>query len=152
MEIDLSKRKDSTDTLLDGIFKASALDDFVKKHEDALQLPTLPEYLSALCREKRMIRAEVVRRAGIDRSFGFQIFQGVKNPSRDKIIQLAVGFGLGYEEAQALIKTAQKSALYPRIKRDAAIIYCLDRHLSFTDTQAVLSGMDIAVLGKDRDS
>lgn len=152
MEIDLSKRKDSTDTLLDGIFKASALDDFVKKHEDALQIPTLPEYLNALCREKRMIRAEVVRRAGIDRSFGFQIFQGVKNPSRDKIIQLAVGFGLGYEEAQALIKTAQKPALYPRIKRDAAIIYCLIRHLSFTDTQAVLSGMDIAVLGKDRDS
>lgn len=152
MEIDLSKRKDSTDTLLDGIFKASALDDFVKKHEDALQIPTLPEYLNALCREKRMIRAEVVRRAGIDRSFGFQIFQGIKNPSRDKIIQLAVGFGLGYEEAQALIKTAQKPALYPRIKRDAAIIYCLNKHLSFTDTQAVLSGMDIAVLGKDRDS
>ena len=151
METDLSKRKDSTNTLLDGIFKASALDDFIKKHEDALRLPTLPEYLDALCREKRMMRVEVVRRAGIDRSFGFQIFQGAKNPSRDKIIQLAVGFRLGYEEAQALLKIAQKPALYPRIKRDAAVIYCLNRHLSFTDTQAVLSGMDMAVLGKERD-
>ena len=151
METDLSKRKDSTDVLLDGIFKASALEDFVKTNEDALQLPTLPEYLDALCRQKKIMRAEIVRRAGIDRSFGFQIFQGVKNPSRDKVIQLAVGFELGYEETQVLIKIAQKAALYPRIKRDAAIIYCLNKHLSFTDVQAVLSGMDMPVLGMERD-
>ena len=151
METDSSKRKCSTDMLLDGIFKASALQDFVKMHEDALQLPTLPEHLDALCRDKRMMRSDVVRRAGIDRSFGFQIFQGVKNPSRDKVIQLAVGFGLGYEETQNLIKIAQKSALYPRIRRDAAIIYCLNKHLSFTDVQAVLTGMDMAVLGMERD-
>jgi hypothetical protein len=33
------------------------------------------------------------------------------------------GFGLGYEEAQALMQIAQKPALYPRIERDEAIIY-----------------------------
>jgi len=151
MEKDLSKRKYSTSTLLDGIFKAPALDHFIKEHEDALRIPTLSEYLDALCREKGMIRADAVRRSGLDRSFGFQIFQGTKNPSRDKIIQLAVGFGLDYEGAQALLKVARKSALYPRIKRDAAIIYCLNKHLSLMDTQAVLSGLQAAVLGRERD-
>lgn len=151
MQTDLSKRKDSTNTLLDGIFKASTLDNFIQEHEDALRVPTLSAYLGALCRGKGMLRAEVVRRAGIDRSFGFQIFQGTRNPSRDKVIQLAVGFGLDYEQAQALLKAAQKSALYPRIKRDAAIIYCLNKHLSFTDTQAVLSDLQATVLGQQRD-
>lgn len=114
METDLSKRKDSTTALLDGIFKASTLNNFLKEHGEALQLPTLPKYLEALCREKGMMRAEVVRRAGIDRSFGFQIFQGAKNPSRDKVIQLAIGFGLGYEEAQALFRLPKSPPCTPK--------------------------------------
>ena len=54
MQTDLSKRKDSTNTLLDGIFKASTLDNFIQEHEDALRVPTLSAYLGALCREKGM--------------------------------------------------------------------------------------------------
>lgn len=151
MDKNASEKKESTSTLLNGIFKAPAIDHFLKDHEAALELPTLPEQLDALCHEKGVERFEAVRRAGIERSFGFQIFQGTKNPSRDKVIQLAIGFRLGYEEAQELLKIAQRPALYPRFKRDAAIIYCLNRHLSFTDTQAVLSGMELSILGGERD-
>lgn len=151
METNDSVGKESTSALLDGLFKASALDTFIKDHEAALLIPTLPEHLNALCRQKDVERAEVVRRAGIDRSFGFQIFQGTKNPSRDKVLQLAIGFELGYEEAQALMKAAQKPALYPRLKRDAAVIYCLNKRLNFTDAQAVLSGLGLTILGKERD-
>lgn len=149
MESETSKTTTSTSSLLSGLFKASELTDFVARHEDALKLPALTEHLEALCKEKQMLRVEVIRRAGIDRSFGFQIFQGTKNPSRDKVLQLALGFGLGYEETQILLKIARKSELYPRIKRDAALIYCLNRHLSFTDAQAALSGMGITILGKE---
>lgn len=149
MESETSKNKTSTSSLLNGLFKASELTDFVARHEDSLGLPTLTEHLDALCTEKQMLRVEVIRRAGIDRSFGFQIFQGAKNPSRDKVLQLALGFGLGYEETQTLLKIARKSALYPRIKRDAALIYCLNRHLCFTDAQTLLSGMGSTILGKE---
>lgn len=147
MESETSKT--STSMLLNRLFKASELTDFVARHEDALSFPTLTEHLEALCKEKQMLRVEVIRRAGIDRSFGFQIFQGTKNPSRDKVLQLALGFGLGYEETQTLLRIARKSALYPRIKRDAALIYCLNRHLSFTDAQALLSSMESTILGKE---
>ena len=145
------EKQESTSGLLSGIFQTSSLSNFLAEHEASLQLPTLSEYLNALCQTKGVERFEVVKRAGIERSFGFQIFQGTKSPSRDKVIQLAIGFGMGLEEAQALIKLSQKSALYPRVKRDAAIIYCLNRHLDFTDTQAVLAGMKLAILGSERD-
>ena len=151
METKQSKDRESTSSLLGGIFKASELDAFIGSHQAAFEMPTLPAYLCALCEQKGVERFEAVRRAGIDRSYGFQIFQGTKNPSRDKVIQLAVGLMLDYEEAQALIKIAQKPALYPRFKRDAAIIYCINKHLSYTDTQAVLSGLDLTILGKERD-
>ena len=149
MKTETSKTKTSTSSLLNGLFKASELTDFVTTHDDALKLPTLTEHLDTLCKEKQVLRVDVIRRAGIDRSFGFQIFQGTKNPSRDKVVQLAIGFELGYAETQTLLKIARKSALYPRIKRDAALIYCLDRHLCFTDVQALLSGMGSTILGKE---
>lgn len=149
MDVGEPQRNTSTSKLLSGIFQASALSDFLETQAEALALPTLPEYLSALCEEKGVMRSVVIRRAGINRSFGFQLFQGTKNPSRDKMLQIAIGFGLGYDETQALLKIAHQSPLYPRIKRDAALIYCLNKHLSFTDTQAMLSGLDITILGRE---
>ncbi len=143
------KLKASTDTLLDGIFKASKFDRYVRSYESEMCLPSLSEHLATLCVEKDVRRASVIRKAGIDRSFGFQIFQGVKNPSRDKVIQLAFGFALDYEQTQQLLRIAHKSALYPRIKRDAALIYCLNRHMDLTDAQAMLSGMDLPILGRE---
>ncbi len=140
-------KQTSTSALLGGIFKASRVEDYLKAQEVSMRVPSLPEHLEALCGERNILRADVIRRSGLDRSFGFQIFQGTKNPSRDKVIQLAVGFGLDYEETQGLLRIARKSALYPRIKRDAALIYCINRRLSFTDTQALLSCMELAILG-----
>ena len=138
-----------TSALLRWLFKAPKLDGFMEEHAPALRLQPFHAYLNGLCREKGLLRADVIKRSGIDRSYGFQIFQGTKNPSRDKVIQLALGFDMGYEEAQELLRHARQSPLYHRIKRDAAIIYCLNRHLSFTDTQEALAAVGTATFGKE---
>lgn len=144
-------QKLNTDALLNGIFQACELDAFWGEHEAAFSFPALHDYLNVLCREKGMLRADIIKRAGIDRSFGFQIFQGVKKPSRDKVLQLAIGMRLTYEETQTLLRIARHPQLYPRIKRDAALIYCINRRMGFTDVQAMLSDLGVSILGRENE-
>ena len=84
---------------------------------------------------------------GSGRTYGHQLFSGKRKPSRDKVIQFAFGFGLDVEETQQLLKIAQKPSLYPKLKRDAAIIYCLSRNIEIAEVQNVLTGFELPILG-----
>lgn len=136
----------TTGELLARLFKATQLKDVFHK-EDIPQPPLFDEYLRQLCRGKGEIAEHVIKRAGIDRTYGHQLFSGRRKPSRDKVIQLAFGFGLDVEEAQKLLKAARHTALYPKIKRDAAIIYCLARNMEIAGVQNVLTEFNLPVLG-----
>lgn len=111
------------------------------------QPPPLHEYLRQLCQSRGETAERVIERAGIDRAVGDQLFSGRRKPSRDRVIQLAFGLGLDMEETQQLLKTARHTFLYSRIKRDAAIIYCLSRNMEIAEAQNVLAGLNLPALG-----
>lgn len=82
---------------------------------------------------------------------GHQIFNGTRRPSRDKLIQICFGLGLTVEAAQALLKTAEKSPLYPKLLRDAAIMRCLHDGKTLPQVQELLARLGLTLLdGGDR--
>lgn len=91
----------------------------------------------------------VIKAASIDRTYGHQIFNGTRRPSRDKLLQLAFGFGLKVEETQRLLRLAEKNPLYPKIKRDAAILHSLAEGKSLMETQELLQSLELTILGGD---
>ena len=110
-------------------------------------MPQFQEYITELCRRRNEAPERVIGRANIENSFGHQIFSGRRKPSRDTVIQLAFGFEADVDTAQALLKYAGKSQLYPRVKRDAAIIYCLHNHISLIKTQMILHDLALPLIG-----
>ena len=142
----MAKRENNTtDDLMNKLEEAASLERFLR--EDVHVLPPFDLYVEQLCLDRGEKREHVIKRAAIDRTYGHQLFNGTRKPSRDKVIQLAFGFGLDVEETQQLLRAAQKSPLYPRIKRDAAIIYCIIHGLQVADAQQMLSGFNLPVLG-----
>jgi hypothetical protein len=105
--------------------------------------------ITDLCVSKNVKPGRVINKSGIERTYGHQLFNGRRKPSRDKVLQLAFGFEMNYGEAQELLKAARKSALYPRVKRDAVIIYALNRGLGVYDVQATLRDLNLPLLGKE---
>jgi len=136
----------TTGELLARLFKATQLKD-VLENEDITQPPLFHEYLRQLCRGRGEVAERIIKRAGIDRTYGHQLFSGRRKPSRDKVIQLAFGFGLDVEETQQLLKAARHTSLYPKTKRDAVIIYCLARNMEIAEAQNVLAEFKLPVLG-----
>jgi len=139
----MSKQELKTDDLLKELISGRLDKDIL----DGASLPSFPEYLSSLCRELDMKREHVIKRSGITRTYGHQIFNGTRRPARDKVIQLAFGFGLSLDKAQELLRAAHKSMLYARVKRDAVILYSLEHKLGINETRELLQEFGMEPLG-----
>lgn len=133
----------NTEDLLKKLY-IDALDDFLDRD---VSLPSFHDYIAQMCLNQGETREHVIKRSGINRTYGHQLFNGTRKPSRDKVIQLAFGFGLELQQTQRLLKAAQESPLTPRIKRDAAILYGIIHHLDFSEAQKLLVSFDMAPLG-----
>ena len=136
-----------TDTLMRRIVRASTLADGFQQNEASMQTETFRDCLEALCRDRKLVAEKAIRQSGIDRSYGHQLFNGTRQPSRDKVLQLAIGMRLTVEETQRLLRSAGKSALYPRLRRDAVVLYGLGRAMSVMEVQSLLTHYDLTQLG-----
>lgn len=138
----------TTNTLLKRIVNSRDFREVLSKNENAFQEISVSEYLKKLCEERGLIPEQVIKKAQIDRTYGHQIFNGTRIPSRDKLIRLAFGFELSLEETQNLLKAAERSLLYPKIKRDAAIIFGITHKMSVMEVQYLLASIDVPLLGE----
>ena len=74
----------------------------------------------------------------MDKAFVYQIFNGSKRPSRDKLIAITFGMHLNEEETQRVLKIAGHSELYPRVPRDALILFSIQRGVDIWQTDDAL--------------
>lgn len=145
----MQERKVKTSELLRRLLKTASIKHFIKRHGNSMKTVPFHTYITCLCVEKETIPAHVIEKSGIERTYGHQLFNGRKNPSRDKVIQLAIGFGLNHDEAQLLLKMARRNPLYPRITRDAAVIHALHHQLPLVDLQATLTELSLPLIGEE---
>ena len=136
-----------TGTLMRRLFSTKSIDDYLRQNTQHLKTETFCECLRRHCLEKGLVAEHVIEHAQIERTYGHQLFNGTRNPSRDKVLQFAFGLGLSVEETQQLLRSAAKSLLYPRIRRDAIVIYALKEHWKMTDVQEVLDEYHLSLLG-----
>ena len=148
--MDSSKSKFTTASLMKKLFKSNDIKEFIEQNEDILKMPVFHEYIQNKCKEINEIPEKIILKSGLDRVYGHQIFQGIRKPSRDKVIQLAFGFELNVDETQELLKIACKNLLHPKIKRDAAIIFCLERKKGFIETQMMLDELQLEILSGNK--
>ena len=129
-----------TEELLDELLETPRIEEYLDAH--ALNAPSLAEYLNRLLADKRLKRSEVVRMANLNETFGYQIFTGSRSPSRDKVLQIAFAMALSVRETDRALRAAGVSALDPKGRRDAIIIFCLDRGRSLQKVNEELYRFD----------
>lgn len=125
-----------TEELLEELLTASDPAAFADEHR--ITRRSVPEYLQQLLDEKGMTRAEVVRKAGLNETFGYQIFMGQRNASRNKILQIAFAMALSLKETDRLLRAAGANELYCKNRRDAIIIFCLNKNYTLQKTDEEL--------------
>ena len=100
--------------------------------------PALTAHLDTLLRERGMTVGDVIVACNLDRSYGYQLFNGTRRPTRDFLLRLALLLRLPEGEAQRLLKLAVRPVLYARSRRDAAVLYALTHGLTEEETDKLL--------------
>ena len=126
----------TTEDLLKTLLRTDEYSQFQELKDNGIV--SLAEHLDALLDQKETSKAEVIYRARLDTVYGYQIFNGTRKPSRDKLLQLAFGFPLTYKETLTLLKIAGVGSLYVRRRRDSIIIFALNKGFSLEQLNELL--------------
>lgn len=100
------------------------------------------KYLDTIISERKISVPDVGVKALLSRSFTYQIFSGDRVPSRNIILRIALALELSLDDTQRLLKLADRGALYPKIKRDAVIIYGINNKLGLYKTDETLVSLN----------
>lgn len=123
--------KKSTDELLKSLKSSRDYNDFLSKEIGEISFASLAQYLELLIESKKLKKSDIILKGNLDKNYAYQIFNGTKtNPSRDKVLMIAFGMNLDFNETQVLLKKAKQPELYVRDPRDSIIIFCLEKKMT----------------------
>lgn len=108
--------------------------------------PAFHEYLNKLMREREIYAPNLIVGACLSKTYAYQIINGERLPGRDIILRVGLVMELNLDEIQRLLTLAGKSVLYPRIRRDAAILYCIRKKMTLDETNTFLGDLGEATL------
>ncbi len=135
-----------TKRLLGLLREEANFDEFLESGGDAINNPSLPALLLKHLKGSGKSVAQIADAAMLSQSFTYQAFSGIRNPGRNAIISLAFALGLHVDDLQRLLIVAQKGELYPRVRRDAAILFAIEHGYTLAQTEELLRSTGEATL------
>ena len=128
MKMKMERR--NTDDLRSELMDTPDLTTFLAANEDNFSSASAVARLNEMLEKKGLSKAALAKQSGMSEIYLHQIFAGRRNPSRSRMLCLCFGLSASLEETQELLRLCGLAELYPKVRRDAIIIFCLDRGCS----------------------
>ncbi len=134
----MTKRKNTDDLMEELKNKSTDINEYIDENSEDFIEVNLKDFWSKMLDKSKKAKSDIVNNADISYIYFYEITQGKKLPSKDKIIRIMISMELDLEDCQNALRFCNQSILYPRIKRDSVIIYALEHGLSLYKTQEML--------------
>lgn len=145
----INNKKLQTQELLSVLAETKDIHEFLVNHESELDNLELHTHLYNLMIQSGLTIPQLIEKANISKSLAYQIFNGQRIPNRNLLIRIAIVLKLDLDVTQRLLKKAKKGELYPRVQRDAAIIFGIQHHYNLLDMNELLDNIGEAILLKE---
>lgn len=103
--------------------------------------PVFPDTLKELMQVKKRSAAQLIVETGISKTYAYQLLRGERRPGRDVVLRISLALQLTVKETQRLLTLSGNSVLYPRLRRDAAVIFALGRRMALSETEDLLMSL-----------
>ncbi|MCI8339340.1 MAG: helix-turn-helix transcriptional regulator [Lachnospiraceae bacterium] len=128
--------------VLKKIHSGQELENYINNELPPQDSMTFHAYYNAYLEQRHLEKAKVIQISGISRTYAYQILQGEKNPSRDKILALALAAGMDLKNINQCLKMAGMNELYEKVRKDAIILFALNKKLNLTEINELLYEMN----------
>ncbi|MGL6108208.1 helix-turn-helix domain-containing protein [Romboutsia sp.] len=71
-------------------------------------------FFKNILKDKKISKSNIIKNAHIDRTYGYQLLNGTKKPSGDKILKLCIGGGFTIDETNKALKLGNCGELYSK--------------------------------------
>ena len=88
------------------------------------------DYYNSFPQVQAMSKAALLQKSGLNRTTFYHIMNGNRQPGRDHIIALCLAAGLTVAETQRALEVTEHGILYSRNRRDAILIFCMNRGIT----------------------
>ena len=124
---------------LRGIYGAIT-DIIVMSHKDDVEI------VRELLEETGQKKGEVIRKANLSRTYGYQLMEGRRRGKRDYYLLIALAMSLDLKSTQRMLSVTQCGPLHPLIKRDAAVIFAINHGYDIIRTYSFMCSLGIPPL------
>lgn len=146
----MSEIKD-TQILNEKLYNSNDIEEFLAENKRNLNNLKFNDYLYQLLDEKNMKLVDLFKVAQINESYGYQLLNGRRQPSRDKILQLGIAGKFSLSEVNRLLKLCERSELYVKDKRDTILMFAINKKMTLFETESFLMDQKIEGLIKLRE-
>lgn len=136
----------SHEDLLFHLKKSHSIHSYLDIYKDSFDTLSTTDLLEQLLHQHGLTKQYVIRKASIERKFGYQIFNGTRNPRRNTLLRIALAMKLTLEETQYLLYISQRGQLNIRKRRDAILIFCILKKISLEDSEIILDELSEPLL------
>ena len=136
---------DKTKDLMDKLMSTGTPEDLGNYMEDIRDKypKNLSSYFKAILAKKGMSIADMQKESGIDRTYIYQIMDVSKNPTKDKIVAMAIACRMTLPECQRALEIADTGILYAKSRRDALIIYAINNKMSIMELNGLFDDYNL---------
>lgn len=114
--------------------------------QEAWTAPTCARMLREEIERAGISAPEWIASAYISKSYGYQVLRGERMPGRDILLRTALVLQLSLQETQRLLALGDCGALYPKVRRDAAVIFALNHKMTLLEAEELLVSLPEASL------
>ncbi len=133
--------KKKTDDLINEIVESKDISQYLASNPEEFLDTSLEEYLKELLAETGLRVSHVADRSQKG-DYIYQVFRGIKNPSRDVVLSIALAMELTLEKTARLLRIARMPLLDARNRRDSIFIFAINRKLTVPETNDILYEYD----------
>ena len=103
-------------------------------------------FFDTLLSETGQKKGDVIRKANLSRTYGYQLMEGRRRGKRDYYLLIALAMSLDLKTTQRMLSVTQSGSLHPLIKRDAAVIFAINHGYDIVETYTFMSTLGLPPL------
>ncbi len=145
--MDKKKTTRELQSILQGAANETQLRDYVETISADPPAKSFAELFRSLPQVKAADNARMIVDTNIERTYFYQILNGTRKPGRDKALLLCLSARLGLDDTRRCLEANGSALLYSRSRRDAIVIFALQKGLSAAETNELLDEFGEEILG-----
>lgn len=130
----------STEDLLEELQNENCkIDEYLKGNGESFVYDKIKDFWETAIEKSGYSKSNIINKSDFSYCYFYDVINGRKIPGRDKIIRLILTMHLNVDECQEALRISGRSALYPRIRRDAIILFAISNGYSIYQLSELLA-------------